>query len=74
MVAASPTHPRVVVRLLRTLQPPPLDAFGRPLRIEDWHQRAFREDQQASGLLPPGPHGGCENRWLSFEGIEPSDC
>ena len=58
VVAASPTRPRLVVRLLRPLQPPPLDTFGRPLRIKDWHQRAIREDQQASGLLPPGPRGG----------------
>jgi hypothetical protein len=31
---------------------------GRPLRDEEWHQRAIHEDQQAAGLLPPGPHGG----------------
>ena len=31
---------------------------GRPLRDEDWHQRAIREDQQAAGLLPPEPLGG----------------
>jgi hypothetical protein len=29
-----------------------------PLRDEEWHQRAFREDQQATGLLPPAPLGG----------------
>ena len=38
--------------------PPPLDTFGRPLRIKDWHQQAIRKDQQAAGLLPPGPQGG----------------
>ncbi len=26
---------------------------GRPLRDEEWHQRAIREDQQSAGLLPP---------------------
>ena len=31
---------------------------GRPLRDEEWSQRAFREDQQAAGLLPPGTPGG----------------
>ena len=56
MVAASPTRPRVVVGLLRTLQPPA--NIGRPLRDEGWHQRAIREDQQAAGLLPPEPRGG----------------
>jgi hypothetical protein len=32
--------------------------IGRPLRDEDWHQRAIREDQQAAGLLPLEPLGG----------------
>jgi hypothetical protein len=27
---------------------------GQPLRDEEWFQRAFHEDQQADGLLPPG--------------------
>ncbi len=31
---------------------------GRPLQDEEWHQRAFRKDQQAAGLLPPAPRGG----------------
>ena len=31
---------------------------GPPLRNEEWHQRAIREDQQAAGLLPPGTPGG----------------
>jgi hypothetical protein len=31
---------------------------GRPLQNEEWHQRAFHEDQQAAGLLPPAPRGG----------------
>ena len=34
------------------------DTFGRPIRDEDWHQRAICEDQQAAGLLPPEPLGG----------------
>ncbi len=32
--------------------------IGPPLPWEEWHQRAFREDQQAAGLLPPAPLGG----------------
>ena len=31
---------------------------GQPLRDEEWFQRAFHEDQQADGLLPPGTSGG----------------
>ena len=31
---------------------------GHPPRVEDWLQRAIREDQQAAGLLPPRPLGG----------------
>jgi hypothetical protein len=58
VVAASPARPQLVVRLLRPLQPPPLDTFSRPLHIEDWHQQAIRKDQQAAGLLAPGPGGG----------------
>ena len=39
--------------------------IGPPLPWEEWHQRAFRKDQQAAGLLPlallGGPilHGAC---------------
>ena len=33
---------------------PPADV-GRPLCNKEWHQRAIRKDQQAAGLLPPGP-------------------
>jgi hypothetical protein len=36
----------------------PPDTFGRPLRGEEWLQRALHEDQQAAGLLPPAPLGG----------------
>jgi len=36
---------------------PPANA-GRPLCHEEWHQLAIHEDQQAAGLLPPGPRGG----------------
>jgi hypothetical protein len=57
MVTASPTRPRVVVRLLQTIQPPSPDTYGRPLPYEEWLQRAIREDQQAAGLLPP-QYGG----------------
>ena len=53
-----PRAPEWLFDYYERYNPPPLDAFGRPLRIEDWHQRAIREDQQASGLLPPGPRGG----------------
>jgi hypothetical protein len=31
---------------------------GRPLHDEEWHQRAFRKDKQAAGILPPDPPGG----------------
>jgi hypothetical protein len=31
---------------------------GRPRRDEEWLQRAFREDAQAAGILPPDPPGG----------------
>jgi hypothetical protein len=36
--------------------PPP--GVGPPLPWEEWHQRAFRKDQQAAGLLPPASLGG----------------
>ena len=36
----------------------PLANVGRPLRDKEWHQQAIRKDQQAAGLLPPGPRGG----------------
>ncbi len=36
---------------------PPADV-GCPLRDEEWLQRAFREDEQAAGILPPDPPGG----------------
>ena len=53
-----PRAPEWLFDYYERYNPPPLDAFGRPLRIEDWHQRAIREDQEAAGLLPPGPVGG----------------
>ena len=53
-----PRAPEWLFDYYERYNPPPLDAFGRPLCIEDWHQRAIREDQQAYGLLPPGPSGG----------------
>jgi hypothetical protein len=31
---------------------------GRPLCDKEWHQRAFCEDKQAAGILPPDPPGG----------------
>jgi hypothetical protein len=31
---------------------------GCPLCDEEWNQRAFREDAQAAGILPPDPPGG----------------
>jgi hypothetical protein len=31
---------------------------GCPLCDKEWHQRAFREDKQAAGILPPDPSGG----------------
>ncbi len=36
---------------------PPADV-GRPLHDKEWHLRAFREDKQAAGILPPDPPGG----------------
>jgi hypothetical protein len=36
----------------------PPASIGRPLRYEEWHQCAVREDRQAAGLLPPSPPGG----------------
>jgi hypothetical protein len=47
-------------------QPPPrapdwvFDVYQKfnPLRDEEWLQRAFREDEQAAGILPPDPPGG----------------
>ena len=53
-----PRAPEWLFDYYERYNPPPLDAFGRPLRIEDWQQRAIREDQEAAGLLPPGPVGG----------------
>ena len=53
-----PRAPEWLFDFYERYNPPPLDAFGRPLCIEDWHQRAIREDQQAAGLLPSGPGGG----------------
>jgi hypothetical protein len=56
MVAASPTHPDWVFDYYEHYNSPA--GVGRPLCNEEWHQRAFREDQQAAGLLPPAPWGG----------------
>ncbi len=36
----------------------PPASVGRPLRDEEWLQRAFREDHQAAGLLPMALLGG----------------
>ncbi len=36
---------------------PPADV-GHPLRDKEWHQQAFRKDEQAAGILPPDPPGG----------------
>ncbi len=36
----------------------PPASVGRPLRNEEWLQRAFREDHQAPGLLPTALLGG----------------
>jgi hypothetical protein len=36
----------------------PPAGVGHPLCDEEWHQRAFHENQQAIGLLPPAPWGG----------------
>jgi hypothetical protein len=36
---------------------PPADV-GRPFRDKEWLQRALREDQQATSLLPPKSPGG----------------
>jgi hypothetical protein len=36
---------------------PPADV-GCPLRDKEWLQRAFCEDKQAAGILPPDPPGG----------------
>ena len=54
----SPRTPDWLFDYYDRYNPPPLDTFGRPLRIEEWHQRAVREDRQAAGLLAPGLGGG----------------
>ncbi len=51
-----PRAPDWVFNVYRKFNPP-ADA-GRPLRDEEWLQRAFRNDEQAAGILPPDPPGG----------------
>jgi hypothetical protein len=56
MVAASPMCPDWLFDYYEQYNPPAY--VGRHLRDKEWHQRAFREDQQAAGLLPPDLPGG----------------
>jgi hypothetical protein len=47
-----PRAPNWLFASYQAYNPPP--GVGFPGPWEDWHQRAFRKDQQAAGLLPPG--------------------
>ena len=57
MVAASPPHTHEWLFDYYERYNPPANV-GQPLHDKAWFQRAFREDQQAAGLLPPGTPGG----------------
>ena len=56
VVAASPRAPSWLFAHYQAYNLPP--NVGPPLPWEEWHQRAFCEDQQAAGLLPLAPLGG----------------
>jgi hypothetical protein len=51
-----PPAPDWVFDVFQKFNPPAV--VGRPLRDEEWLQRALCEDQQAAGLLPPKLPGG----------------
>jgi hypothetical protein len=51
-----PRAPSWLFAHYQAYNPPP--DVGPPFPWEEWHQRAFRKDQQAAGLLPPAPLGG----------------
>jgi hypothetical protein len=51
-----PRAPNWLFASYQAYNPPP--GVGPSLPWEEWHQHAFREDQQAAGLLPPALLGG----------------
>ena len=46
-----PCAPEWLFDYYESNNPPPPDTFGRPIRDEDWLQRAICEDQQGARLL-----------------------